>query len=254
MAWRAPFAPGVSVHGEVGKVIQERRFCRVWEQTRRGWVGKSMSLVWVHRPTEGGILDDIFEEGNIGFHAPDAEFAKGSVHPLAGRFKIATTGGEFHQHGIVVGRDDRPSCPHFRIEANAESGGGAIVRDSSVVGGEALGRIFGGDAALNGIAVAGNLILRGDTDFLIVQFLATGDENLGTNQIDPGDALGHGVLDLNAWVHFDKEPFFGIHVVEELHGARIVVADIACKAGGRFAKFFTRLPGRSMDGAISTTF
>jgi len=49
------------------------------------------------------------------------------------------------------------------------------------------------------------------------------------------------VLDLDAGVHFDEEPLLGIHVVEELDGAGVVVADVASETGGGFAEFMTEV-------------
>jgi hypothetical protein len=52
-----------------------------------------------------------------------------------------------------------------------------------------------------------------------------GDEDLRAHEVDAGDHLGHGVLDLDARVHLDEEPLVPVHVVEELDGAGVVVAD-----------------------------
>ena len=77
--------------------------------------------------------------------------------------------------------------------------------------------------------------------------MALGDEDLRADEVDAGDALGDGVLDLDAGVHFDEEPFLGIHVVEELDGAGVVVADVAGELGGGFAELFSQVAGE-VDG------
>ena len=46
------------------------------------------------------------------------------------------------------------------------------------------------------------------------------------------------MLDLDARVHFDEEPLLRLHVVEELYGAGIVIANVFCEAGCGFAEVF----------------
>ncbi len=52
------------------------------------------------------VSDDVFEEGDVGFDAADAEFAEGAVHALAGGGEVAALCGEFDEHGIVEWGDD----------------------------------------------------------------------------------------------------------------------------------------------------
>ena len=52
-----------------------------------------------------------------------------------------------------------------------------------------------------------------------------GHEDLRAHEVDAGDLLGDGVLDLDARVHLDEEPLVAVGIAEELDGARVVVAD-----------------------------
>lgn len=45
------------------------------------------------------------------------------------------------------------------------------------------------------------------------------------------------MLDLDAGVHLDEKPLLGIHVIEELDGAGVVVADGLGEIGGGEAEF-----------------
>ena len=63
--------------------------------------------------------------------------------------------------------------------------------------------------------------------------------NLRPHQIDTRHHFRDRVLHLNAWVHLDEEPFLGIHVVQELHGAGIVVLDVLGQFHGGRAKLAT---------------
>ncbi len=185
---------------------------------------------------EGVIGDDVFEERDVRFHPADAELAEGAVHALAGHGEIAAHGGELHEHGIVIRRDDRAGIAGCGIEAHAEAGGGAVVENAAVVRGEVFLRILRGDAALDGEAVARDLVLCGEGEGFIEKAVALGDEDLRADEVDAGDAFGDGVLDLDAGVHFDEEPVVLIHVVEKLDGARVVVADAFGEFHGGVAK------------------
>src|SRR6202030_90797 len=58
------------------------------------------------------------------------------------------------------------------------------------------------------------------------QRLARGDAKLRLHQVDVGDLLGHGVLDLDARVHLDED-VVARRVDQELDRARVDVADLA---------------------------
>ena len=124
---------------------------------------------------EGLVGDDVFEERDVRFHAADAELAEGAIHALAGHREIAAHGGELHEHGIVERRDDRTGIARGGVEAHAETGGGAVVEDAAVVGREIFLRIFGGDAALDREAVARDVFLGRQGDFLIEEGISLGD-------------------------------------------------------------------------------
>jgi hypothetical protein len=174
------------------------------------------------------VGDDIFEERDVRFHPADAELAQRAIHALAGHGEVAAHGGELHEHGIVVGRDDGARIARGGIEADAEACGGAVVEDAAVIRGEVFLRILGGDAALDGEAVARDVFLRRKGDLFVEKLIPLCNEDLRTDEVDTGDAFRDRVLDLDARVHLDEEPVVLIHVVEELDRARIVVTD-ACR-------------------------
>ena len=67
---------------------------------------------------------------------------------------------------------------------------------------EAVGRVLGGDAALERGAAQGDGLL-GQPE--VGERLAGGDAQLGLDEVDVGDLLGHRVLDLDARVHLDED-------------------------------------------------
>ena len=80
-----------------------------------------------------------------------------------------------------------------------------------------MGRVLGGDPALNGVAVELHVVLRGDAGGLH-EALALGDEDLRAHDVDAGDLFGHGVFDLHAGIDLDEVESAGFHVHEELDG------------------------------------
>jgi hypothetical protein len=76
-----------------------------------------------------------------------------------------------------------------------------------------------------------------------VQRVALRDQDLGADEVEAGDDLGDGVLDLDARVHLDEEPLVAVEVVEELDRAGVVVADLLGHARGGLAKLRTILFG-----------
>ena len=216
---------GVAVDGDVGKVRQ--RACRaVAARTETEQLGLGIDELGVGlTAAEGFIRNDIFQKRDVGLHAADAEFTQRTVHALAGHREITAHRGDLHQHRVVEWRDHRAGVARSGIEANAKTGSRAVVENTAVIGREIFLGILGGDAALDRESIARDLFLRRDGHLGTEERLAAGDENLRTHKVDAGDAFGDGVLDLDARVHLDEEPVVLVHVVEELDGARIVVAD-----------------------------
>ena len=70
------------------------------------------------------------------------------------------------------------------------------------------------------------VVLVGEADLGVGQRLALGDQDLALDEVDAGDDLGDGVLDLDARVDLDEVELAGVGVDQELDGAGVVVADV----------------------------
>ena len=83
--------------------------------------------------------------------------------------------------------------------------------------------------------------LRNDVALLEGQRLAGGDANLRFDEVDAGDHLGDGVLDLNAGVDFDKVKIV-LRIDDELDRAGVGVANasISRTAASHIASRFSR--------------
>ncbi len=67
------------------------------------------------------------------------------------------------------------------------------------------------------------------------QRLALGDHDLGLHDVDAGHFLGDGVFDLHAGVHLDEVELAGIHIHQELDGARAFVIHMRADLASQFA-------------------
>ena len=70
-----------------------------------------------------------------------------------------------------------------------------------------------------------------------MQLCALRHEDLRTHEIDPGDLLGHGVLDLNPGIHLDEKPLVFVQIEQELDRPGIVISDLARDPRGGLAQF-----------------
>ena len=65
---------------------------------------------------------------------------------------------------------------------------------------------------------------------------ALGDADLGLDDIDAGDLLGHGMLDLDPRVDLDEVEIAAVHVLQEFHRAGALVFGVAADFQTQFAK------------------
>ena len=87
----------------------------------------------------------------------------------------------------------------------------------------------------------GILSCGGKPDFGREHRLALRDQNLRAHEVDAGDHFRDRVLHLDARIHLDEEPFVPVQVVEEFHGAGVVVTDLLGDARRRKAKLLAHM-------------
>ena len=134
------------------------------------------------------------------------------------------------------------------VEAHAEAVGGDQLGDRAGGGQElAAGRVLGVDPDLDRVAAAGVDLVLGHR-----QRFARGDADLPLDEVDTGDHLGHGVLDLQAGVHLEEEELAVL--VDELDGAGVVVADRLGGLDRGLAHRFSTPSGSPGAGASSISF
>ncbi len=122
------------------------------------------------------------------------------------------------------------------VEADREAAGRAVGGDPAVVGDEVPIGILGRDPALHGDAAAFDARpAAGCSSGALVQPVAVGDEDLAAHEVDAGDHLGDGVLDLDARVDLDEVELAAVDVEQELDRAGVAIADRPAQARGGVA-------------------
>src|SRR5450830_180735 len=120
----------------------------------------------------------------------------------------------------------------MRVHAHARAARRVPGRDAPRRRGE-LERVFGVDAALDGVAGQHHVALAE------AQLLAAGDADLFLHDVDAGDHFRHRVFDLHARVHLDEVELAVL--VQEFEGAGAAVADLAARFGAAVADLLDQL-------------
>jgi hypothetical protein len=213
------------VHGDVGDIGQDARrpVAARLEVEKLGRLVDELRVVLVVQ--EGRVLQQVLDEGDVRRHAPDAELPQRPVHPRDGGLGRRRPCGDLLQQAVVVARDDRAGIGRAAVETDAHPRRAAIGGDAPVIGNEVVGRILGRDPALDGVAIELHVVLRWRARGL-GEDLALGDQDLRAHDVDAGDFLGHGVLDLHAGVHLDEVEGAGVHIHQELDSARALIVHV----------------------------
>ena len=177
---------------------------------------------------EVGVVEDRLQERDVRGHAPDPELREGPAGPVDGRGEVPAAAGELGEHRVEVRADLGAGVGRAAVEPHARAARGAVGGDPAGVGAEPVGRVLGGDPALQGGAAQDDRVLGQPQ---VLERLAGRDPHLGLHEVDVGDLLGDRVLDLDARVHLDEHVAAG-RVEQELHGAGVAVADLGREAYG----------------------
>ena len=182
------------------------------------------------------VIDDVFQEGDIGRDAADAKLAQRPIHPPHSFFRRRCPGGDLFQQAVEIARDHGAGISRAAIQPDAETRSAAISSDAAIIRGEIILRVFRGDPALQGVTVQHDFRLFGDAGLrLDTDMAATGDLDLGADDVDPGHFLGHGMFDLDARIDLDEIEFAGLGIEQEFHRAGAAISRMAHQAQGGFA-------------------
>ena len=177
----------------------------------------------------GAALDD---HGGLGHGA-----AQAGQGLLAG----AAVGDDLGDHGVEVGRDG-VALGDAGVDPDPRAGGQVEADDPTGSRCEVAVGVFGVQARLDGVPDLGG--------FAALELAAGGDVELGLDEVDVGDCLGDGVLDLQTGVDLEERERLVARVVEELHRARADVADREREPFGRRLELVGLLRGQQRRGGL----
>ena len=189
----------------------------------------------VRRP-EARVVDQALEKDQIGRHAADAELTQRPIHAVDGLLGCRRPGGDLLEQRVIVRGDHGARVRGAAIETDAEAGRPAVSGDTPVIGHEVGLRILGGDAALDGMAIEPDVVLRRHARGRRADLGALGQADLRLDDIDAGDLLGDRVLDLNPRVDLDEVEAALIHVHQELDRAGAEISDVTGETQRRLAQ------------------
>ncbi len=193
------------------------------------------------------MFQQVLDKGDVGRHAPDAEFTQGAVHPGNRRIGGLRMGGDLDQKTVVIARDHAAGIGRAAVKADAHAGGLAEGGDAAVIGDEIVLRVLGRDPGLQGVTVEADILLRGFASRL-GQGLALSDADLRLHDVDIGDLFGDRMFDLHTRVHFDEVELTAVHIHQEFDRAGTfiidVLADLVTQLANFFALFGAQVGGR----------
>src|SRR5436190_23664675 len=176
---------------------------------------------------EIGLAQQRKLEGHARRHPSDNALAQRAAHPRQCLIAILSPRDHLGEQRIVGAWR---SIPRIEVRVNSHAWPARWQKEFDFPGRwqKIPRRIFGVDAALDGVPTYSNVFLSER------QALAGGDPQLPLDQIDAGDHLGDRVLDLDARVHFHKIEV-AVRVEQAFHGAGVGVANRAHTAQRRRA-------------------
>lgn len=177
---------------------------------------------------ESWVAQQRGQEGNVSLDTTDTELHQGTQHLAARNLVGGSQTGTLDQHGVIVRSDDGTGKAVSTVQTDTVTTSGTVDLDLTGVRGEALGRILGGDTALDGETTSRDALLRQ------AQLLERGtgsNLDLGGDDINTRDLFGDGVLDLDTGVDLD-EVVAVLLVDQELGGTSVAVVDGASQLDG----------------------
>lgn len=143
---------------------------------------------------EGGVVDDVNQEGDIGLDALNPHLPQGTQGLDRSALEGPVKGADLYQQGVVIGQNLGAGVNVAPVQTNAVAGAGVIDAHLAGVGHKVVGGVLGGDTGLDRVAMAFDGLLGGDVDLRGVQGITLGNQDLGADNIHVGHQFSDGVL------------------------------------------------------------
>lgn len=175
---------------------------------------------------EGGGLAEALEKLDVGAEADNLKLAESAGELGNGSLAVVTADNELGNHAVVGLGDDTAGTEtpvQTDILVTLEALGENSVDKLARVGHEALFGVLGVDTGLDGGAALGHLLLN--LGLVKGKLLARGNAELPLDQVDTGNHLSDGVLDLETGVHLHEVELAAVLVEDKLNSTGTDVAD-----------------------------
>ena len=189
--------------------------------------GREVRGATVQQPGVEAARDDVgvgeqeTQELDVGGQSEDSGVGQRGVQRSQRLRPVAGVGDHLGQHRVVIAADHR-TVGQTRVDPDTGPAGITDGQHRSPGGQESVRRILGVHPGLDGVPGQRDVVLHER------QRLPRRHSHLQLDQIQPGDHLGHRVLDLQAGVHLHEEELVGpVGGDDELDGARAGVVDAA---------------------------
>src|SRR3954447_9841985 len=179
-------------------------------------------LLRLHHPVAGLACDEAgaakqrLVKSDERRNALDLELVERTQHARAGPLTVGVPDAELRHHRVIEA-GDLAALDDARIDAHARPRGFSIAGEQSRRGQKAVRRVLGVDPALDRVPAEVEVVLTK------ARRLTRRDDDLLADEVDAGDELSDGVLDLDTRVHLE-EPVVALAIEQSLDRAGAPVA------------------------------
>ena len=167
------------------------------------------------------MRDHVLEKLEVGRDPLNSRLAEGASHPSNRLSRRVAPGGDLHEQGVVERGDDRPRMRAPGVDADPEARRALADGEPPMGRRKTARRVLGRHAALERVPAERDRVLGRHPRGGVADPCAGGNAELRLDDIDPGDFLGDGVLDLQARIDFDEVELLRVGVQEEFHAPRV---------------------------------
>ena len=189
---------------------------------------------------EAGMLQQVFQESNVGLNTADTEFLQAPQHFGNGDGMVQAPGGCLNQQGIIVRSDDGSGKSIACVQTDTHAAAAAVGNELACIRHKVVHRIFRSNTALDGLAPDADLILFRNPHDGIMHAVAFRNTDLALDDIDTRNGFRYGMLYLDTGVYFNKIEFV-VGSGQEFHRAGTDVIHVAHQLHSRVADPFPQL-------------
>ena len=186
---------------------------------------------------------DGLQKVDVGHNSVDHKLLQGGLYAPDGGGTVLGVDDQLGQQRVVE-MGHLTACCEARIDPDAGAARLDKLQELAGARQKSAGRVFGVDAALDGMAALAEM------DLFEGEALPACDADLPVDQVQAGDQLGDRMLDLQAGVHLEEIEFVRVGVDDELDGAGVVIIDGFCRGDRSISHLLPQLRREQRRGRL----